>query len=310
MQPPAPPAPPSYIPLADAAPKTYWSAADVFQGDCLLRGFVHRNYSLGMHAHSFLELNLVTAGTGRHHMLGSSFQIEKGHVFAIPPDVRHGYVSDGDLDVFHLLVHERFLQKRALELGVLPGYLMFFTVEPHFRPQEGFRHGLKLDPDAQRRVFPLLDLITAPDAPGRDVENEALALCLITRISLEYEQQHRSAALPERPRSIESVNAAIRHIGERYREKLSLADLAGAAHLQREYFCRVFRAATGMAPMEYLARKRIGEAQRLLANTTMDLSSVALAVGFFDASHFSRVFSEINGLPPGRFRKRQAAGTP
>ena len=302
MQPKANPAPPADATLADAD-KTYWSTTDVFPGDCLTRGFVHKNYSLGMHAHGFLELNLVTAGTGRHHMLGSSFKIEKGHVFAIPPDVRHGYVSDGGLDVFHLLVHGRFLQKRALELGVLPGYLMFLTVEPHFRPREGFRHGLKLSPDAQRRIFPLLELLAAPPGPGRDVENEALTLCLITRLCLEYERQHGSAPLSERPRNIESVNAAIRHIGERYREKLSLADLAGAAHLQREYFCRVFRAATGMAPMEYLARKRVGEAQRLLANTTMDLSAIALATGFFDASHFSRVFRGINGVPPGRFRK-------
>jgi AraC-like DNA-binding protein len=47
-------------------------------------------------------------------------------------------------------------------------------------------------------------------------------------------------------------------------EPISLSDLAAAAGLSRNYFAAQFRVATGLRPHEYLLRRRIERAQKLL----------------------------------------------
>ena len=47
---------------------------------------------------------------------------------------------------------------------------------------------------------------------------------------------------------------------------------------------------------------RIEESRRLLLNTDYSLADIAVAVGFTDQSYFCKVFRNLVGLSPGRFR--------
>ncbi|WP_386065746.1 helix-turn-helix domain-containing protein [Tahibacter sp. UC22_41] len=91
-------------------------------------------------------------------------------------------------------------------------------------------------------------------------------------------------------------------------EDLSLSRLAAAACISRFHFARLFRARMGMSPMQYVRRERIAMAQYLLrSNGTLGLSRIAAALGFFDQSHFTRVFGRMTGQSPGEYARTQAA---
>lgn len=82
-----------------------------------------------------------------------------------------------------------------------------------------------------------------------------------------------------------------------------IADVAQACNLSRGYFIRAFREATGMTPYQWLLSKRIDKAQELLRNSNTSLAEIAIACGFADQSHFTRVFSTMVGAAPGNWRR-------
>jgi AraC-like DNA-binding protein len=88
---------------------------------------------------------------------------------------------------------------------------------------------------------------------------------------------------------------------------LELADLARECGLSMGYFGRAFRRSTGMAPHQWLVRRRVQIAKRHLGETALPLAEVALESGFVDQSHFTRVFTQHVGTSPGRWRAARRA---
>lgn len=109
------------------------------------------------------------------------------------------------------------------------------------------------------------------------------------------------AALPKwrMKRVVEHVEA---HLGE----PITLGDLAAAAKLTRMHFAAQFRVATGLRPHEYVLRRRIDEARRLLLDESLSIVEIALTVGFQTQAHFTTVFGRFVGETPSRWRRAQA----
>ncbi len=209
---------------------------------------MRRDYAMGMHTHDFVEVNVVLGGDGYHYVPGGRFPLRCGDAFVIPPGLEHGYWSSGDLDVRHLLLPPELLRRHALALRALPGYLLLFTVEPFFRQEGEFRYRLRLEGDPAALARRLLERIEAegrsPDEASRLIaEHETLALlgylCRWYAVAVPAAQQVRGDRM-------DALRSVFRLVESRYAEKLTLEDLARAAHLQRNHFCRVFRAAAGM----------------------------------------------------------------
>jgi len=73
--------------------------------------------------------------------------------------------------------------------------------------------------------------------------------------------------------------------------------------MSRFHFCRVFKRHLKQSPISYLIGLRIERARNLLKTTDLSMSEVAALVGFNDISNFSRMFKELNGVSPSRFRR-------
>jgi AraC-like DNA-binding protein len=83
---------------------------------------------------------------------------------------------------------------------------------------------------------------------------------------------------------------------------VSLEVLAGVAGLSISYFARAFKESEGVAPHDYLMRRRVHRALELLVRTDLPLSAIASASGFSDQSHFARRFRQHFGVAPSRYR--------
>ena len=98
------------------------------------------------------------------------------------------------------------------------------------------------------------------------------------------------------------LKRVIEHVNINIAERISLADLAGAAGLSRMHFAAQFRIATGMRPHDFLLRCRIDTAQELLAETDQRVIDIAMAVGFQTQAHFTTVFKRLTGDTPRYWR--------
>lgn len=84
---------------------------------------------------------------------------------------------------------------------------------------------------------------------------------------------------------------------------VSLARLAGECELSLSHFARSFRQSTGLTPHRWLLERRIEKSKSLLLDFALPLADIALACGFADQSHFTRVFSRMTGSSPGVWRR-------
>lgn len=272
--------------------------------DCLL----YKNYEIAKHTHGFTELNLVIGGSGEHFIEDEAFAVDCGDVFVIPKQVQHAYLQKKNLDVYHLLLSDRFLEQHGAKLRLLPGFVLFFTVEPFFRAETDFRFGLKLSPERTAQIADLFNKIMAElkhADSGSALALESLALYAIALLCRDYAIQFAAATKKVGPfaRSA-AIQKAMAHIDENFAEKITLSDLAHLAHMAPNHFGRIFRDATRMTPMDYVQNARLRAAQNLLLSCDQSVTEVGLECGFYDAAHFSRSFSKAFGCSPNRFRRQ------
>jgi len=107
-----------------------------------------------------------------------------------------------------------------------------------------------------------------------------------------------------RPQQIERVDRVVRYLQQNLRENLSLEDVAKVANLTPQAFCRFFKSHMGKTLVQYLNELRIGEACRLLLETDMSVTDVALDSGFTNLSNFNRRFRELKGMSPRQLRQQ------
>lgn len=106
------------------------------------------------------------------------------------------------------------------------------------------------------------------------------------------------------------LKTLLTYIRENYREPITLADIARSADVCERTCCRCFRELAGMTPFEYLSEYRVKAAADLLENSEDSVTEICYAVGFHDASYFTRVFREATGRTPTAFRRERRAGEP
>jgi AraC-like DNA-binding protein len=92
-------------------------------------------------------------------------------------------------------------------------------------------------------------------------------------------------------------------IAAQYQKAVPLALVAKQVGMNKYYFCKRFKQATGYHYTDYVARVRIEKAKNLLLNPNFRISELAFEVGFQSLTHFNRVFRRIAGESPTEFRE-------
>lgn len=98
------------------------------------------------------------------------------------------------------------------------------------------------------------------------------------------------------------LQRAISYIDLNLHNKIAQADVAELCGLSGFQFSRFFKRMTEITFQEYLLKRRISEAMRLLDNPKVSITDVCFTVGFRDLSYFTRTFQRYVGKPPSRYR--------
>jgi AraC-like DNA-binding protein len=115
----------------------------------------------------------------------------------------------------------------------------------------------------------------------------------------------------ERPFSAQrdqSVEKAREYLDRHFKEAVSLAKLSRKAGVSTATFSRRFKRLTGLGMGEYLQKRRLEEAKRLLKSTRLPVFRIARDCGFKSVPYFVHLFHEKNGLPPQAYRMNPENG--
>lgn len=193
--------------------------------------------------------------------------------------------------IVHLYLPRKVLNGIAEEAGASP------IDDLYLQPSDCFRDAI-----VENLFLLLMPALTSPEeANTLFVEHTTLAL------SAHVAQVYGGMRMTRPP-----VLGGLAPWQERRAKELLDADLSGDVSLGRlavecglsiRHFTRAFRQSVGIPPHRYLLKRRVEQARKLLADPALPLLDVALACGFADQSHFTRIFSASVGMSPGAWRR-------
>lgn len=101
------------------------------------------------------------------------------------------------------------------------------------------------------------------------------------------------------------INKAIEYIDKNYAKDISLAVVSNAVSMNYSYFSQVFKEYTGENFVNYLKKRRVEEAQKLLNDSNLKIYEISSCVGFTDSKQFTKAFKSITGITPVEYREKQ-----
>jgi AraC-like DNA-binding protein len=119
-------------------------------------------------------------------------------------------------------------------------------------------------------------------------------------------------ATPEHQRThFQELQRVIAFLERHFVDEISVGRLAEIAGISIAHLNRRFRQLLRLSPMQYVHSLRLHESKRLLATTDENIGQIAVAVGYYDQSHFTRRFRKVTGMTPLVYRKhfRESYGT-
>ena len=239
-----------------------------------------------MHAHDDLvEVVLVRGGESRYFVGGLPYQARRGDLFVFNSRVVHDEPSGPD----------RPVATSSLALGGLqvPGLR-----ENALIPEDALPVCRLTEPQTVRleRLYDVLyDELTA----GNDDGAHHLLMAILTLV-----QQFRAAAADGYAANDNVFAQRIKdYIDRHFAEEFSLQKMADALHVSPYYLAHVCKESTGYSPLQYVLRRRIGEAQTLLITTDLPVTRIAAQVGYDNPSHFNAQFAKAVGMAPRTFRR-------
>ena len=103
--------------------------------------------------------------------------------------------------------------------------------------------------------------------------------------------------------SMQKILPVVNYTDLNFHKDISLEKICNKFSINKSYFCRVFKKATGRTYIEYLNFLRVREAERLLHSGNQSITGIALECGFVSVSYFNRVFKNITGCTPRDYKK-------
>jgi AraC family transcriptional regulator len=168
--------------------------------------------------------------------------------------------------------------------------------------------------DARRRAWqsrgapPVAELIVLGELAGSvaagdsDLGLDEVGLAFASRfvdVAAGAPPRRARPAAKDRRRAVESALWIDAHAAE----PIDLQGVAGQAGLSPFHFLRIFSAALGVTPHQYLVRRRLCRAAQLLTEEDRQITDIAFETGFGDLSNFVRSFHRAAGVSPRGYRR-------
>ena len=255
------------------------------------------------HAHNFIEIVYVSSGRGVHEIGdGSSSVVEKGDLILFNSHVPHVFkVGDDGLEVYNCLFDPSVLRyainKSDDFINIVYNCLFEDVAENSVsKPYIVLKGADKIFPI----IYEMYSEYTSGTSGYEKINEANLVRLLVSVFRLQMRMDEHDDSVFRRA----IAESAILYMKEYCHEKITCGMLAARAYLSTGYFHRVFKAVTGVSPIECLQNIRMEKAAGILSSSELTVKEVAAEVGCQDMKHFYRIFRKKYGVTPKQYRKQ------
>lgn len=267
--------------------------------DCFHIAERHKSeFTYPIHRHRECELNFIEHGRGVRRVVGDSVE-EIGDfdlVLITAENLEHvweqGRCTSPDIREITIQFSPELLGESLMAKNQFASIVKMI---------EKAQHGLAFPIEAIMKVYDKLDTITSQ---SDGFEQLLVLLKILYELSSFEGHALASSSFANAARDKESrrVKTVKQFINDHYSEDLTLDRLAGLIGMSPTSFSRFFKQRTNKTLTNYITDIRLGNAARMLVDSTHNISEICYTCGFNNLSNFNRVFKDKKGMSPKDFR--------
>ncbi len=270
------------------------------QNDCF--SVFHRTkatFDFPLHYHEEFELNFVQNGKAAKRVVGDHMEeIAELELVLIGPNIQHTWyphqckskeIREITIQFHRDLFDEKFLHRNQMSLirtmleNSLRGILFSKQTIKQMMPRL-FGLTEKQGFDSVLELMSILDFLSA-SKNQKLLSNSSFS----SRETLSYSSRR--------------VEKIMQYINKNFDSDIALKDAAKIAGMTEVSLSRFFKARTGQSFVDTLTDVRLGNASRMLIDTTQSISEIAYNCGFNNMSNFNRVYKKKKLCTPKQFRE-------
>lgn len=261
------------------------------------------------HSHSQCELYYLISGMCTMLVGKTNYILTPGMILIIPPNVPHKTTYSSDTISERLTVEfaPEYISDITEEFGSI-WMERFFYNSPIYLPQDSRSHIEYMFATLMEDKRPTVSLSPEDSIwlKQEDIFSDCVRKLHFQELIIELLRRntHANYVTAEGiPISDIAVAEALRYIDANYNEPLTLEGIADMCQLNSSYFSSKFKSVNGVGFKEYLNNVRIIHAEKLLLETDMSITEIAMKCGYETSNYFGDVFRRINNCSPSQFRR-------
>ena len=253
------------------------------------------------HWHPEIELTLVVSGEMLYSINDKTYHIKTGDVLFGNQSTLHEGHQWEDSDCEYIAV--TFLPKLIYgfegsliqEKYVTPITERSGVASLHMDGSKDWHHEVKDQ---------LLAVIQSYEDRTEDFEWQVIQnIMVIWQLLFQHISTNENVGL-QRRRNFEQIRLMITYVEEHFAERITLDDVATAAHLSRSECSRVFKKVMGTSLFAFIQNYRIEKSCSYLLESSAPISEIADHVGFSDGNYYTKCFQKVMGCSPSTYRKK------
>lgn len=242
-----------------------------------------RSLDFPTHLHDAVEIVYLQAGSSLFIHGTEKTVLEAGDIFISFPNQIHGYENSQDTKLYLLILPVQ---------PYLSAYRKLLTEKLPVRPY------LKKGQWQNEAIERLLELALMDKNKASEEVMQGYFQAIVGKLLSQLPLQDAHMVAEDALRSV------LLYISGHYTEPLTRKEIAKAVGYNESYISHMFADTLKTTLPDYIHSLRMGDATKLLTQTDLPVSRIALDLGFGSLRNFNRVFLKWYGMTPSQYRRK------
>lgn len=243
------------------------------------------------HFHKSIEVIRVNDGEVECSIGTDKYRCTKGDIIFIPPYALHSIISLNENAEIQGVVFKASLVVDENSISLIDKVLNKDRIKEPI-----YRLGTEINKNIEK-VFTDVVGVYGNDTFTYELDIKSAICKLLSIIIREYYADNNEM------REYDRLIPVLNYIKNNYKEQIHTSELSAILNICDDHLIRLFKEVISVTPMKYINRVRLEEAQKLLINSDFSVTEISFMVGFSTVNYFSKIFTEVFGMTPSKYRK-------
>ncbi len=267
-------------------------------GDCFtIFKRVKSDFDFPLHSHEEIEINFISNGKGSRRIIGDHIGVINDlELVMVGPNLPHVWEThqcqSKEITEITIQFHKDFLDEKFLRRNQMKQMQKMFELASR---------GILFSQETIQGIMQRLH--TLEQKQGFDSVLELFSTLHDLSTSRNMQTLSDASLATDYTYNSRRIEKVMDYVNHNFNRNITLGEIAKMVNMTEISFSRFFKTKTGITFIETLLECRIGNASRLLIDTTQSIAEIAYNCGFNNISNFNRLFKKRKGCTPKEFRE-------